>query len=147
MLAHYKGEKLESAFRGQELMTDIGAVAGKLANVSIVEELKEGDALYSEGDTSKGMLYFILSGGLTLSDRGGLSYPVGANKMIGEFPMLLPDQAQYVVTATARETSVIAKVPVDQFRGIAKDHPELWENMARMLARRLRDNNEQRRTK
>jgi CRP/FNR family transcriptional regulator, cyclic AMP receptor protein len=147
MLARYEGEKLESAFRGQELVANIGAIAGKLANVSIVEELKEGDALYSEGDMSNGMLYFILSGGLTLSDRSGLSYLVRANKMIGEFPMLLPDQPQYAVTATARETSVVAKIPVDQFRWIAKDHPELWENMAKMLARRFKESNEQRSTK
>jgi CRP-like cAMP-binding protein len=142
LLARYEGEKLEKAFKDQELVSNIEIIAKKLARVSRVEEIKEGEKLYSEGDASKDVLFFILSGGLRLSDRGGLSFDVKPNEVIGEFPMLLPHQPHYVVTATARKTSVVARVSEDQFRSIAKDHHELWENMAKMLAKRIRDSNE-----
>ena len=147
MLARYEGERLEKAFRGQEVVANIEPIAKELADVAIVKELKEGDFLYNEEDLSHDMLYFILSGVLILSDPGGLTYPVKPNEMIGEFPMLLPDQPHFVVTAQARKTSVVARVSEDQFRSIAKAHPVLWENLAKMLARRMRDGNEQRRAR
>lgn len=144
MNAQFEGDNWKIAFRAQELVAS-DAAAEKLARVSSLLNFDKPRTLYREGERSHGVLYFILNGMVTLSDQGGLSYPVPENKMIGEFPMLLPGQA-YTVTAEVMKESVIAKVPMDEFRSIANDHPELWENMAKMLATRLKESNEKRRS-
>jgi hypothetical protein len=144
LLAQFEAERLKSAFEEQQLVFGDSIIAQKLADISKVGEVKEGESLYSNEDTGKS-LFFVLCGSLRLSDGGGLLYDVKPNEVVGEFPMLFPHQPKYVVTATALETSVVARVSVVQFRSIADLHPKLWKNMAKMLARRMRESNEPRR--
>jgi CRP-like cAMP-binding protein len=138
LLARFEGWRLEKAFANQELASGDKMIAKELAERSNVEELKKGKNLYFEKEPGMNSLFFALSGSIRLSARRKHIYDVKPNEVLGEFPILVTEQ-DYTVSPRALDTSVVARVSEDQFRSIAKAHPELWENMARMLAKRLRD--------
>lgn len=140
MLEHFEGSKgrhnLVEAFAKQELVDRNDTIASKLAHVAALEALDEGKSLYVAGDPGRGALFFLLHGSLDLLFQGQRVARLQPGQCVGEFP-ILEHSVNYTVTAVAREQSVVASVSEENFRSIASEHPELWKNMAKMLAWRL----------
>lgn len=145
MIARFEGKdgkrRLVEVFAEQELVHHNDTIANKLADISEIKELQEGEQLYFRDKPGKKALFFILYGSLDLSDRGKPITIMETGQAVGEFPIVDPS-VNYTVTAVAREQSVVAEVSEEQFHSIAKDYPEIWRNMAKMLVKRLRKNNE-----
>jgi|SRR5215213_2632295 len=131
--------RLVDAFAYQDLVGNNLALAQRLAEIAKVHEYQEGQELYRQGEPGKGYLYFILSGEFDLLDKDNRIATLGSGQVVGEFPILEPS-SNYYVTSRARGNSVVALVSAGQFESIAtEEYPELWRNMAKMIARRLRE--------
>ena len=62
----------------------------------------------------------------------------------GEFPILTTGLTYYTTPYSTSDKTCVAKVAEGRFREIAKVHPEIWENVASMLANRLKQSAEER---
>ena len=141
LLVQFEAERLRAAFEDQQLVSGDPLIAKMLADASKVGEIKAGQTLYSSEDIGKS-LYFVLCGSFKLSDMNEQQlYVVKPNEVVGEFPMLFPHQPKYIVSVTAIEPSVVARLSAIQFLSVAEIYPRLWKNMAKMLAKRLQAKN------
>ena len=123
--------------KNQKLVLQNPALAQALAEEVILRECERNEILYLEGDAGHTPLYFILTGSLDVLVKGNPVTVVPDGQAVGEFPLLDPSLA-YTVTVRSRETSVVAEISETQFLGVAEKFPEIWKNMAKMLAARLR---------
>lgn len=121
----------------QELVQHNDNIARKLADLALVEEFQKRKQLYVQGEPGKNFLFFILSGSFDLSIGEKRTAILEAGQAVGEFPIVDPSLT-YTVTVFAREQSVVARVSEEQFLSIAREYPEIWKNMAKMLVTRLR---------
>ena len=129
--------RLVEVFASQELALQDRDLARSLADIAEVNECEEKRELYAEGDPGKNCLYFIISGAFDLLGNGDYVRTVRAGQAVGEFPILNPS-VNYSATIRARERSVVALVSEGRFLSVANEHPEIWKNMAKMLAKRSR---------
>jgi CRP-like cAMP-binding protein len=104
-------------------------------------ELRKGERLYVKGEPGRNALFFILNGSVEVLRENKSVTVLGPKEIVGEFPLLDP-ALNYTVTIEAREQTSVAQVSEKDFVGIAKTHPEVWRNMAVILADRLRHTNE-----
>jgi hypothetical protein len=79
------------AFGNQEIVDDDNDVARKLADEAIVEELKQKQTLYHEGEPGKKFMFSVVSGRCEVSVKGKLLAILGSGQALGEFPILDPD--------------------------------------------------------
>jgi CRP-like cAMP-binding protein len=121
----------------QRLIQHNDTIARKLADMVKVEELPETKQLYIRGEAGKNCLFFILSGSIDLLIQDKHIATLEPGQFVGEFP-ILNASLDYDVSVVAREKSVIASVPEHQFLSVTMDYPEIWKNMAKELATRLR---------
>ena len=129
--------RLVAVFAEQDLVGNNLALAQKLAETAKVDECEEGQELYRQGEQSKGYLYFVLSGAFDLLDRSNRIATISSGQVVGEFPILDPS-VNYAVTCRAQADSTVGLVTEDQLQLIGEEYPELWKNMAKILAGRLR---------
>jgi CRP-like cAMP-binding protein len=129
------------ALSNQRLVHHNDAIARKLALVAELEEYQPGKQFYLRGDVGVNVLFLLLQGSveLTLQDRrlGTLE----REQFFGEFPLLDPG-LDYTVSVVAREKTVVAKISEPQLCFLASEYPEIWKNVARELATRLRASSE-----
>jgi len=133
--------RLVGVFAEQELVKHNDAIACRLADLAELEDVPKGKQIYVKGEPGKNFLFFVLGGSFELSVQNKCIAILKPGQAVGEFPILDPSLT-YTLTVIAREQSVIARLPEQQFLDIAKDYPEIWKNMAKMLVIRLGETNE-----
>lgn len=135
--------ELVVALTKQELVNGNLEISEKLAGITQIEWYNPNQVVYKQGDLAKGYFFMVLSGQVELEKDGRLLNPINEGEGFGEAPMILDTDAFYV-SATAKEQCAIAKIPNQQFLETAEQYPEIWKNMARMLAKRLRNSTNKR---
>jgi len=125
--------KLFSSLDKKELQT--------LAKSSQERTYSAGTKLFSQGDSGSG-LYIIKSGKVRISQTGGAQgaereiNTVGAGEALGEMALL--DDQPRSATVTAIEDVTALLLPVWEFRGVLKTHPDIALKLLAALSRRLR---------
>ena len=100
-----------------------------------------GSVIFHQGDTGVG-LYVIKSGKVRVTiapnpDRAEEEVAVlESGAFLGEMALL--DELPRSATATAVEDSTVLLLPVWEFRGILRAHPDIALKMLAVLSRRLR---------
>lgn len=142
-----KGRKnLNNSFANQYLLRNISnikVIAEKLSTCSEISGYKQGEVIYHQGDFGNDSLFFVLTGSCSLFMNGNFVKEIGKGECFGEFPILDSDTKYSVTVTCSQDKTCIAQVSERQFREIAKSHPEIWENMAKMLAQRLKTSSEE----
>jgi predicted nucleotide-binding protein len=140
MLERFEGPegrtRLVEAFADQELALHSDALAQQLAQVADLTKYKKRQLLYLEGRPGNNKLYFVLTGSFDLLIKGTPVRVISSGQALGEFP-ILDRSLSYTVTIRAREPSIVATVDEHNVLSIAKQHPNIWKNMARVLVKRL----------
>ena len=85
-----------------------------------------GSTIFSQGDTGVG-LYVVKSGKIRLT---------GTGEVMGEMALL--DDLPRSATATAEGDVDVLVLPVWEFRGVLRQHPDIALKMLSALSRRLR---------
>lgn len=102
---------------------------------------KSGTTIFSQGDTGVG-LYVIKSGKIRLTqassqDRAEIDLgTAGTGEVMGEMALL--DDLPRSATATAESDVEVLVLPVWEFRGVLRQHPDIALKMLGALSRRLR---------
>jgi ATP/ADP translocase/HEAT repeat protein len=107
-----------------------------LARGAVVETMHKGDVVFREGDPG-GVLYFVVSGAVTLSVKGREVAYLAANEVFGE--MSIFDRELRNVTATIAEDAELLRVLADDFHDAVRETVEVAEAVIRVLNRRLRE--------
>lgn len=129
-LAH---AELFSSLNKKELQT--------LAKSSLERTYSAGTKLFSQGDSGSG-LYILKSGKVSITQASGLQgaekeiNTVGAGETLGEMALL--DDQPRSATVTAVEDVTALLLPVWEFRGVIKAHPDIALKLLAVLSRRLR---------
>lgn len=142
MLERFSGTagktRLVSVFEDQELVLHDVDLARRFAHAASVTAFQKGKELYIQGQADGNFAYFLISGELDLLVNDVYVRTPTPGQMLGEFPIVEPSLA-HAVTIRARDDAIIACVKEDEFLSIAREHPIIWKNMARMLVRRLHE--------
>jgi CRP-like cAMP-binding protein len=129
---------LVEALGDQELIRHNSNLAESLSNIASVEEYSESSVLFHQNapDTD---LFFILIGEIDLFINGRKVSVRKAGEALGEIVATDP-QATRMVTAVARQNSVVARVDATKFKAIVDHCPDIdvWKTIARVLSNRLR---------
>jgi len=108
------------------------------ATPSLLQEYAKGDDLICQGERSQNGILLLLAGSVALYSNQNYVTELSAGQAIGEFPILDP-KLTHEVTATALETTVVIRLPEERLLELTHRHPQIWQTMAAMLARRLRE--------
>ncbi|KQV15005.1 hypothetical protein ASC97_31420 [Rhizobium sp. Root1203] len=96
-----------------------------------------GDPLIMEGDWSNS-LFFILAGAVKIEIKGSLVNQRVAGQHVGEMAMIDPGKPRSAqVTATSPTVALV--ISEEDFSAVAGNHPDLWRQLAKELAERLRE--------
>ena len=114
-------------------------LADLVADHAAVEEFRAGDVLIDESAADNDM-HFLLVGDISIRVNGREIATRSAGDQIGEMALLDPALPRSA-SAVACNTVVTARVSERAIHEIGKERPELWRNLARELARRLRQRN------
>ena len=140
MKEQFEGEagkrRLVEALGNQELIQHNRKLAERFSEVAIVEEYSKSSVLFRQ-DEPDSDLFFILIGELDLFFNEGKVATRKVGEAVGEVVATDPS-ATRMVTAVARQDSVVARVDASMFSAIADDFPDVWKNIVRVLSNRLR---------
>ena len=112
-----------------------------LAKSSQERTYSAGTKLFSEGDSGSG-LYILKSGKVSITQASGAQgaekevNTLGAGETLGEMALL--DDQPRSATVTAVEDVTALLLPVWDFRGVVKAHPDIALKLLATLSRRLR---------
>ncbi len=112
-----------------------------LAKSSQERTYNAGTKLFSQGDSGSG-LYIIKSGKVSItqaSGSGGAEKEInttGAGEALGEMALLDDQPRSATVTAVDDVTALL--LPVWEFRGVIREHPDIALKLLAVLSRRLR---------
>jgi CRP/FNR family transcriptional regulator, cyclic AMP receptor protein len=111
-----------------------------LVNRGILLRLDKGQALYRQGDPSRG-LYAVLEGALAFSTVGldgkeALLAVLGPTAWVGEVSLF--DGQPRAHDATADSRSLVLYVPETALRELLDAKPAYWRDIALLMAQRLR---------
>ncbi len=112
-----------------------------LAKSSQERTYSAGTKLFSQGDSGAG-LYILKSGKVSITQKSGAQgaekeiNTVGAGETLGEMALL--DDQPRSATVTAVEDVTALLLPVWEFRGAIKSHPDIALKLLAVLSRRLR---------
>lgn len=127
-LAHVK---LFSSLNKKELQT--------LAKSCQERTYKSGTKLFSQGDSGSG-LYIVKSGKVSITQHSGDTEKeistAGSGDAFGEMTLLDDQPRSATVTAVDDVTALL--LPVWEFRGVVKAHPDIALKLLAVLSRRLR---------
>jgi len=135
---------LTKSLRVQKILSDledIDTIIPKIINCIEIIALPSGEELYGENDLTENCLYFVFQGmcrGLKNNNTVALLPP---KECFGEFP-ILDNSVPYHVSAEAYGDSCFGKISELDLEALADKHPKIWFNIARMLAERLRLQND-----
>jgi CRP/FNR family cyclic AMP-dependent transcriptional regulator len=135
LVDRFKPDTLVRCIAEQELIAGAQAASQALADViDVVRQLETGDCLIREGDCDDA-LYLILHGRFRVNVKADLVGYRGKGTHVGEMAIVMTGLR--TATLTAVESSVVAQLRASDFRVVANAYPMIWENIARVLARRL----------
>ena len=112
-----------------------------LAKSSQERTYSAGTTLFSQGDSGSG-LYILKSGKVSITQKSGAQgaekeiNTVGAGETLGEMALL--DDQPRSATVTAVEDVTALLLPIWEFRGVIKAHPDIALKLLATLSRRLR---------
>ncbi len=112
-----------------------------LAKSSQERTYSAGTKLFSQGDSGSG-LYILKSGKVSITQQSGAQgaekeiNTAGAGETLGEMALL--DDQPRSATVTAVEDVTALLLPVWEFRGVIKSHPDIGLKLLATLSRRLR---------
>ena len=124
----------------QELVRGDQALARRLADCAKLRAYSVGDDIITEGNPPQEHLYLILSGKVQVLIGGKAVAEGGDGDAFGEFPILDPP-TPHDVTLRASAPCVVAEVHERDVRAVGSEHCVFWENMARVIAHRLKASN------
>jgi CRP/FNR family cyclic AMP-dependent transcriptional regulator len=130
---------LIDALRRQDLISGDKALAEVFAAAGTLEEYSKGARMIVE-DAADNDIYLLLAGSVAVVVKGNEVATRKAGQSVGEMAAIEPAQARSA-SIFAHDTVVALKVTNTQFLRIAADHPEVWQPLARELARRLLERN------
>ncbi|MDX2070797.1 MAG: cyclic nucleotide-binding domain-containing protein [Haliscomenobacter sp.] len=131
-------DRLVRAFQEQELVNNNALIAKKLAEFSELEIYKQNQKIYKQGELAGDHFFMVLIGQVELQKDGQQINIITSGGCFGEFPMIIPTDVFYL-NAISNGDSIVAKIPIIHFLDITEEYPEIWKNLARMLAKRLRN--------
>jgi len=141
---YFGGEKgatrLKESFKNQELVGNNEVIANKLSGVCELGYFFNEQIIYEENELSNEVLFFVLLGRVELRVSNKKVALIPNGECFGEFPLLDPG-IKLAVSSRTKEDSIIGMIAFADFEKIATAHCEIWKNMAKMLAKRLRDRN------
>ena len=115
------------------------ALAEKLADFVVPQNVKDGQILIHEGERDSD-LYFILDGAIEFSIKGKKQGHRGGGNTIGEMAAIQSAQPRSATVRAAGDALVAALSSAD-LEKIANEYPSMWQQFARELARRLMERN------
>lgn len=119
----------------QELVAGTAEGAKALAGcVAEIQEYSPGSTVITEG-SCEDAVYLLLAGRVRITVKGDLINYRAAGTHVGEMALVLG--CLRTASVIAEEPCVVARVEGASFKMVANSHPKIWENMARVLARRL----------
>ena len=143
MLRRFDGPEgrhlLIEALRTQSVIGDDATLAEKIAD-SVEVVAFEPDSVLIEDSAADNDICFILTGVVSIRVHDREIAVRTAGQHIGEMALIDPGQRRSA-SAVAEEEVVIARLSEPAFTDLAESNPRLWRNIARELARRLRQRN------
>lgn len=143
MIERFQGKAgrktLTELLKDQKIVAGDSALAGELASVAELLEIKAGTTIMEQGaeDTD---VFFIVAGSFDLFVNGRKYRRRFPNDHVGEMAAIQPTQRRSA-TVTATELSVVCKVTEPQLAALSKKYPDIWRQIAKELARRLEQRN------
>jgi YihY family inner membrane protein len=102
-----------------------------------IQEYAEGEVVFHQGEIGERMFY-ILSGSVRISGKGGLLRTMGPGEYFGEMSMLLSAPRTATVTATEPATRLVG-LSKKNFELILQDNPQIVLSILKEMTRRLKD--------
>lgn len=131
--------RLIEAFSGQTLVSGNYDIAKKLAQCAQLQDIKPNEDIIVQGKSDTD-IYFILSGKVSVRVNDREIAVRSAGEHVGEMT-LIDSTALRSTTIRAAEPCVVAKVNEIKFTKLANKYPALWQKIAVVLARRLKERN------
>lgn len=143
MIQRFEGQEgrsaLIDALRGQSaLLGDVGLVQAVCDKAEILG-FEPGESIIEEAAATNDV-YFILSGIVSIKVNGREVAVRTSGQHVGEMAALDPGQRRSA-SAVAEDGVVVAHLDAVTLNSIAESFPQLWRNIARQLAERLRQRN------
>ncbi|OAP38441.1 hypothetical protein AU381_23020 [Sinorhizobium glycinis] len=130
-------DKAIDALKGQRIVLGNGAAAEELFVRGELMNFMPGEVLIKEDDWSDS-LFLLLAGAVNISMKGNDINNRVAGQHVGEMAMIDPSRPRSAqVTATA--PTVALMINEEDFAAVATNHPDLWRQIAKELAERLRE--------
>ena len=143
MIHRFQGEEnrrnLLEALRNQKVLRSSHGAADKLVDQGILVQFQPGDVLI-ERDAPDTTVHLILAGSVDILINGHFYITRGRGDHVGEMALIDAGQRR-CATVHARELTVVCQVSEQLFTTLAKDHPDMWRQLAVELAERLRQRN------
>ncbi|KAG1464954.1 hypothetical protein G6F57_013492 [Rhizopus arrhizus] len=133
-LAADDGRRLIAALAEFRLLAGLDAAAAQLAQAGELLDVGTGQAFITQGAPETDV-FFIVSGSVDVLVNGKVVNTRRAGDHVGEMAAIEPAQLR-AATVTAREPTVVLKVPEIDFSRIADSHPVIWRRLAATLSRR-----------
>ena len=127
------------ALRDQTVIGGDADLAETICDSAEIVGFDSGTAIIEE-DAPDHDMYFILAGVVSIRVHGREVAVRAAGQHIGEMAVVDPGQPRSA-TAVAEDEVVAARVSATEYASLAEANPRLWRNVARGLARRLRQRN------
>ena len=143
MNERFKGQEgrsaLIEALRNQSaLLGEVGLVEAVCDQAEILA-YEPGESIIEESAPTNDV-FFILSGIVSIKVNGREVAVRTSGQHVGEMAALDPGQRRSA-SAVAEDDVVVARVDALTLNSIAESFPQLWRNIARQLAERLRQRN------
>lgn len=131
--------ELLQALKHQIIVAKDHAIAEALADAGKVIEVAAGKAFITQNDAEQ-KVFLILMGNVAININGAQVATRTANEHVGEMVVIDPTLPRSA-TAVALDQVVALAVDGAKFKAVCKKFPQIWENIARVLARRLYQRN------
>lgn len=134
---------LEESLKEQKLLRDLGnidVIIPEIIKCIKVFTLSSGEEIHGENDLGKNSLYFIFLGKCLGLKNNNKVTSLEPGEFFGEFP-ILDHKLTYKVSAQADGDSCFGEIAETDLIDLGKKYPNIWFNMARILAERLREQN------
>ncbi|PWE48781.1 hypothetical protein DEM26_16990 [Thioclava sp. NG1] len=124
------------ALKDQKTILGNAAAAEELMARGNLEFFREREILTSEGDWSN-VIIFILAGKVQITITGFKVAERSAGQHVGEMALIDPSQPRSA-SAIALEPTAALIVSEEDFVAVAAHHPDMWRQIAKEIADRLR---------
>src|SRR3989442_801305 len=144
MLTRFTGpsgrQRLVAALMEQKIVCHWEPLAVALADVADLIEIEPQDELIAQ-DSADNDIYLILAGRVAIRVHKREIAIRQTGEHVGEMALIDPT-APRSAGVFATERTVLARVSEPHFTAIASDYPDLWRELAKELAGRLRQRNQ-----